>query len=133
LKGKVLKFFKRWVPLLLWIILIFGLSSIPDIHGGGIGLPSGTDKIVHFFEYAVLAYLLYRSAAYGRAEPGVFQGVAALMIGSGIALMDEYYQSFVPGRDASFFDFLSDVLGVITGNAVYYFTRAASARRFRKE
>lgn len=133
MKGKFVKTIKRWAPLVLWIVIIFGLSSVPDISGKGISFPAGTDKVVHFLEYAVLALLLYRGAAYGKTKPGISRGVISLFVAAGIALMDEYYQSFIPGRDASFLDLMADLLGIITGNAVYYFFRATSSRRYRRE
>lgn len=124
---------KRWAPLALWIAVIFGLSSIPGMPGKGFRLPQGSDKVVHFLEYAVLAYLLYRGLGYGRVEPGISHGVASLVLAAGIALSDEYYQSFIPGRDASFFDLSADLLGIITGNALYYFVKVTSGRRDRKK
>lgn len=124
---------KRWAPLIVWIALIFGLSSIPGIPGKGFRLPQGSDKVIHFFEYAVLAYLLCRGLSYGRADPGISHGVASLALAAGIALTDEYYQSFIPGRDASIFDLFADLLGIITGNALYYFVKVTSWRRYRNK
>jgi len=71
------------------------------------------DKLLHFVEYYILGYLLYRTvvlwkgAAIGRVAPW-----ATLGLGMIYGLSDEWHQAFVPGRDSSMYDVLSDTLGV---------------------
>jgi VanZ family protein len=126
------KILKRWFPFLFWIFLIFGLSSIPNISPEGIKLPSGSDKVIHYFEYSILALLFYRSLVYNRRSIGNLIAVVVVIAGSSVALMDEFYQSFIPGRDSSFFDLVADFSGVITGTVIYYFIRRHMKKR-RKE
>lgn len=118
-----MKILKCWFPLLFWVFLIFGLSSIPNISPGRIKLPSGSDKIIHYFEYSILALLFYRGLVYDRWNVGGLVAVVVVMAGAGVALMDEFYQSFVPGRDCSLLDLVADFSGVISGTVIYYFFR----------
>ncbi len=123
---------KRWLPLVFWVIFIFGLSSIPVNRDVGITLPSGSDKVIHFFEYAILAMLLYRGFGYGREDSIGMRVTFSVMTAAGIALMDEYYQSFIPERDASFLDLAADYSGIVVGMAIYYFRRKAIIARSGK-
>ena len=95
-------------------------------------MPPGSDKVIHYFEYTVLALLFYRGLVYGRRSIGNLIAGVVVIAGSGIALMDEFYQSFIPGRDSSFFDLVADFSGVITGTVIYYFIRRHMIKR-RKE
>jgi VanZ family protein len=108
--------------LALWIAFIFVMSSIPDLPGEYRELPPHTDKVVHFIEYFVLAILLYRglrSDANGRMSSLL---TALVLIGVGVAGLDETYQGIVPGRDSSVADLASDVGGIAAG-AIVVFSR----------
>ncbi len=112
----------RWVPLALWITFIFVMSSIPDIPGDYRNLPPHSDKVVHFIEYFILAILLYRGLGSDESVRINVMLVALVLIGVGIAGLDELYQSIVPRRDSSIYDFASDI-GGITAGALVVFSR----------
>lgn len=82
---------------------IFYLSSRP---GEAVGLPAPWDKLAHFLAYALLGFLL----GLGLDRGGQAFGVAALY-----GLLDEFHQSFTPGREVSLLDFLADALGGALG------------------
>ena len=103
-----------WLPVVAWAVLIFGLSSIPDLGTGLGGWDLALRKIAHAAEYAVLGALLYR--ALGRELPAVAIGVA-------YAVTDEVHQAFVPGRQGAVLDVVVDAVGVLVG--VYVLGRAA--------
>lgn len=111
----------RWLPLAAWVVLIFGLSSIPGLSTEDIDLPGWFDKVVHAVEYTVLALLIYRGFGYGRSRPGGITVLIAVATGAGLAALDELYQSTVPGRYPSAIDFAADAVGVLAGTllAVY--------------
>jgi len=67
------------------------------------------DKLIHAVAYAMMA-LLFWQAWRGRL-PGLWLAVFAVVFCSLFGVTDEWHQSFVPGRDASFFDWLADTLG----------------------
>ncbi|MFQ6000683.1 MAG: VanZ family protein [Anaerolineae bacterium] len=99
----------RWLPVLLWMGLIFFLSSQPHLPGYPHPLIDFLlKKMAHLFEYAVLAILLHRGV-------GDDDGWRALLIGGLYALSDEFHQGFVPGRNAELLDLAFDILGIVLG------------------
>jgi VanZ family protein len=106
---------KQWLPFILWVTVIFAVSSIPRLSGQKFGMPSWSDKVAHFLEYAILAFLFYRGEGGGRARPGIPAWLVVIAAGIAIGCVDEVHQRFVPGRDASPFDLAADAAGVVTG------------------
>ncbi|MCK4549995.1 MAG: VanZ family protein, partial [Candidatus Krumholzibacteria bacterium] len=106
---------RRWLPLIVWIVMIFALSSIPGFSSDDVNLPTGFDKIVHFIEYAIFAMLYYRGLSYGGVR--IRWSIVIIVITSGIAVaaLDEMYQSYIPRRDSSFYDLVMDSAGVVAG------------------
>jgi VanZ family protein len=97
-----------WLPVGAYLVLIFGLSSIP--HLAPPGDIANSDKIAHFSEYAILGLLLFRAlSAGGRSRTRA--GWMAVLIGSVIAVLDELYQGTV-GRDRSAGDWAADTAGL---------------------
>jgi len=111
------------LPLFLYMLLIFGLSSIsryPEILPRVFNL----DKFIHTAEYYILGYLLMRMLV--TSPRSVFTGVPAVFaiaFGTLYAISDEWHQSFVPGRYASVYDVLFDMLGVVIAAVTYRFVR----------
>ncbi len=94
-------------PAILWMAVIFGLSSRRSLPTGGIDAVS---ILGHFTVYAVLASLL----SWGMRREGVPLRralVLALALSTLYGITDEVHQSFVPGRDPDPFDLLLDALG----------------------
>ena len=110
-----------WGPAALWAAVLFLLSELP---GSGVGLPGGTDKLVHAGLYLILGLAL----AWGKAKTG-FAGPAILLliIGAGYGALDEWHQSFVPGRDVSFGDWMANSVGVMLGLLLF----SSFSSRFR--
>jgi VanZ family protein len=112
----------RWPAVVLWMALLFALSSIPS----EVVQPSGAiplDKVAHFCFYGVLGALL--AGAIGRRRVGWGAVIAlAVAIGALYGVSDEFHQRFVPGRDASVDDWIADVLGTLTGAIVAVTLRA---------
>ena len=48
---------KQWLPFIVWVMLIFAVSSIPRLSGDEFGLLRWSDKIAHFLEYLVSNHL----------------------------------------------------------------------------
>lgn len=112
----------RWVPLALWIAFIFVMSSIPDLPGEYRDFPPHTDKVMHFIEYFVLAILLYRGIRNDETGRISVELAALVLIGVGVAGLDELYQSIVPGRDSSVADLASDMGGVVAGALIMFYS-----------
>lgn len=94
--------------------LIYFLSSRPDFHSG---LQPTWDfvlrKIAHMIEYAILTGLLARSFIMSAVTPNSSM-IFAILAAALYAVTDEYHQTFVPGRNGSFVDWLIDVVGIST-------------------
>ncbi len=110
-----------WIPLLLWISLIYGLSSqtsVPFIDRIPVDTLREYGHIVgHFTEYAVLAvtaYIALGSSALFR-ESRMLRLTAAFVMVVFVAAGDEFLQAFIPGRDASKKDLAVDIFGTTTG------------------
>ncbi|MFO0944389.1 MAG: VanZ family protein [Planctomycetota bacterium] len=94
--------------------VLYWLSSKPSLGDEPLNIllrlmnaTPGGDKIAHAIAYAVLAFLLTR----GFGHRG--WGIAITVL---YGLLDEYHQSFVPGRDAGLADWLADSLGAVVGS-----------------
>ena len=102
----------QWLPVLAYVGLIFTLSAQPRLVA-----PldfQNSDKLIHLCEYGVLGLLLAR--AIRRSWPWRSIAAAALstlVIGLAIAGCDEWFQSTVPGRDSSVFDWYADGFGLV--------------------
>jgi VanZ family protein len=102
----------------LWAALIFGLSSLPGSRVPSFDLP-GLDKVVHFFLYATLGFLVAR--ALGRALTGPTPGLSFRLVALAAALAvvygasDEFHQLFVAGRSAELADLCADAIGGLCG------------------
>ncbi len=110
---------KFWLPVLVYAVLIFVLSSLPEPPLAGPEIPS-LDKILHTIEYAVLGFLLARGLRNSRLRfsPVGFIILAALL-GTLYGVSDEFHQHFVPNRLASSGDVLFDCVGSIIGSILY--------------
>jgi VanZ family protein len=136
------RFFKYWLPVILWMTLIFGASTslgraentarvfrpillwlnprmseqtFERIHGV-------IRKTAHFVEYCLLALLLWRLVHFDPAL-AAFRSrefLAALLAAAVYASTDEFHQLFVPGRSASVRDVLLDSCGAGIGLAALW-------------
>lgn len=108
---------KPWLQAFLYYGLLTGLSSIPRLHLPQAGeLP--LDKACHLLAYSGLGFLLARTGS---------PWWLAVLIASGLGGLDEFYQSFVPGRSSDWHDWLADTSGAALGAAVWVLVRR---RRF---
>lgn len=101
------------------MLLIFGVSSIP-----GSDLPTipiqNIDKIAHLAEYAVLGFLLIRAVSVSFSNISIAKTVfSAIIIASLFAVLDEWHQAYVPGRECDIFDLAADFIGACIGVALY--------------
>jgi len=107
------RWLRDFVPLVLWMGLIFVLSSqsvLIDIDN-----QAGEKmfyKSAHFFAYAVLMWLMWRALSPGRRA-----GWPVLLAALGLTVLygvsDEIHQLFVPGRHGRLADVLFDSAGAL--------------------
>jgi VanZ family protein len=99
---------KRWLPVYIWLVIIFTLSSIPNFHPP-YSVFRKFDKIFHFGEYLILGFLLRRGFA--TRSRGVF--LFSILTGISIAFLDEIHQYLIPGRVTEIGDFLMNCAGIL--------------------
>ncbi len=122
------------VPL-LYMAALFGLSSVPGVIPEDAPVPyqifnwvpPAVQNLLHIPVYAGLAFLWrWALAALLRPVPAT---VAAFLITVAYGVLDEWHQSFVPGRFASLTDVLFNTIGACLGLLVFWWlNRPASGR-----
>ena len=109
--SQVARFFKYHLPVIVYAAMILVVSSIPNLKTPLVRMPGG-DKAVHILEYAVLALLTFRSVRHWRAGMRLWQtAVSAMVLVTLFPAIDEFLQSFIPGRSPEVYDFIADICG----------------------
>ncbi len=112
-----------------WMAVLFHLSSLPPdfqvpfVSTNPVFLNyQVTPKIFHFFNFGVLSVLylcgMEKKVARSNAKLSVF--LLSLLLTVFYAVIDEYHQSFVPGRHPLITDVLIDMAGAITFLCIVY-------------
>lgn len=100
---------RAWTVSVLWMVVIFGFSSLPSS-----AVPRGGGYWAHFAVYTVLGGLLFLAFTFETDEPG--RAVAlSVLVASLYGVTDEFHQAFVPGRLPEAADWGMDTLGALTG------------------
>jgi len=105
-----------WLPIILWMGLIYFLSSFHKLQASPVGWQDFIfRKTAHFTEYAILNILCYRAL-----KNTTKLNLAKILFWSFLitflyALSDEYHQTFVSGRTGRFFDIGIDSMGNLFG------------------
>ncbi len=97
-----------WIATLGYMGMIFLESSWPSVPGV-LPIPQ-FDKVLHFGAFFVLA-VLWMESLFKLGVRGKRAFWIAFIVASLYGLSDEFHQSFVPGRDVEFFDWVADTLG----------------------
>lgn len=120
-----------YVPLFLWIAVIFFLSSpsgsaantslivgpllhffFPDISDVRVEFVHAiVRKSAHFTEYAILALLAIRAFTASTGILYKLRWVLPLVLVAAVAALDEFNQSFEPSRTSSAWDSVLDLTG----------------------
>ncbi len=103
-------FVKFYLPALVWMAVIFTLSSMPGSTFQPMEFPDA-HLVAHSLLFGVLYYFTYRALKhqdYSRLLSG-FSPIFALIFVVLYGASDEYHQSFTPGRSEEMKDFLIDV------------------------
>lgn len=101
------------LPAIIYATAIILMSSIPRLSAPEFKFLF-FDKLAHFVEYAVFAFLTFRS--FSHISHKVTRGWAFLLSAlflSLFALLDELHQYFVPGRYSDVYDLIGDILGAL--------------------
>lgn len=97
-------FLNNWLPVFLWALFIFSMSSIQQVKVSEFHTwDFAFKKLAHVTEYAILYALLFR-ATKGKA-------ITSYLLTIVYAATDELHQSFVPGRTGTPLDLGFDASG----------------------
>jgi VanZ family protein len=103
----------RWLPVVLWMGVIFTLSAIPSLASPFEPLQDFIlRKFAHIAEYVILTALLF-SALRRQVACNTQALLIAAVMSVLYAFSDEWHQTFVPGREGSLRDVGIDAAGVI--------------------
>lgn len=94
---------------IVWMATIYFISSQPGLHSD-LGI-RGLDKIIHAGAYGLLAGLWLITLPLGANGYPRRHIILAIGIASLYGIVDEWHQSFVPGRVADIWDLAADVAG----------------------
>src|SRR5271155_5231090 len=99
------------VPFLHWLFPHFSQETLLLMH-------HLIRKSGHFTEYFIFSLLLLRGMRAGEKHTRLGSALAAIGAAAVYAGLDEFHQSFVPGRTAAFADVLLDTAGGIAAQVV---------------
>ncbi len=118
------------LPVILYAGLIIAASTIPNLKTPEIRFLA-LDKLVHFIEYSLFAWITFRSFSnIGKRIPLNLAYLLTVLFVSVFAMADEYLQSFVPGRVMDVRDLVTDIGGAVLV-ATYFWLRARRAESAR--
>jgi VanZ family protein len=105
----------QWLrPLALAVTLVFASGNNPaPIPGAFVGF----DKLAHSCIFGLLATLLLRVDAVWRRTG--WRGWLAILAVSAFGAIDEWHQSFTPGRSVEFADWVADTTGPALAVTLY--------------
>lgn len=110
---RILRWCARWRLALglVAVVTVFSLSSLPNTHPPRF---HGLDKAQHLLEYFALGlvFLNVASRGFSRLRPGALVGAWGVLLL--VALLDETYQRWIPGRSFDWYDMLASATGGLT-------------------
>jgi VanZ family protein len=94
----------------------------------------GRDKVLHMFEFGLLAFLLYRAFRFQTkltrlaARPIFYATILTILYGP----LDEFHQLLTPGRSFDPFDMIADMFGALAFVGIYRVVTVARRRFGRR-
>jgi VanZ family protein len=109
----------RFLFPIIWLGLIVIASLTPADKIPDFQLFLHADKVIHFFMYCGFSFLLIPALTLKRNFKMSYLFSFLFSVTFGIIM--EYFQNlFILGRTAEFFDFVANIIGSITGIAIYH-------------
>ena len=130
MKSVYQKILFYWLPLAVWLFVIFLFSSLPGIKTG---FPHLIDLILrksaHVVIYLVLSWLILRALRSGRKKKLTKKQLLLAFIFCFLyAVSDEWHQTFVPFREGVWTDVGFDSVGAFLGLKLFSY----NLKRFKK-
>lgn len=103
---------KLWIwPILLALTIYFASGGNPVAGPNIVNL----DKLIHFSVFGLIATVVVRC----RKPVTWAWALSAFLIVSGYGILDEFRQSFTPGRSVDSLDWIADTLGALVAILLY--------------
>ena len=113
------KWVTLWLPPIIWMVVIFGGSSIGNIpRVGDRTLDAVVHRAAHLIEFAILGALVMRAISANRPVTKR-EIIITLIIVVLYCASDEFHQRFTPGRSSELASVLFDALGGLIGVGVW--------------
>jgi len=112
LQNKKMKFLRTIYPTLIWFCLIWILSSLPSQHIPSVNI-AFFDKLEHIGVYVVLSCLLGYWLSFKDWKLTIVILIYLFLLL--LAGLDEYHQTYIPGREVSLYDFMANSAGILIG------------------
>jgi VanZ family protein len=104
------EFVRYWLPVIAYAALMFSISSLP-IRLRRVPFRH-YDKVFHFFEYGIYAWLWYRALKGATSLSSWARiAIATVLICTVFGVMDELYQVYTPYRTTDIYDLAADAFG----------------------
>lgn len=112
-----------WMPVLVWEMMIHTLSAVPGRSWPAMPSESAhfwAHRAAHFAEYFLLGLLLMRAwwRQFGPQSIRTVLLLSLVIFLSGV--LDEWHQTFVPGREGKFLDAFFDLVCGTWGLYLFY-------------
>lgn len=106
---------RSWGPAAIWVAITFIVSHQPVVV-----IPFGApDYVAHVINYGVLGVLLIWALAGGEWASMTAPVIAsAVLLAVLLGILDEFHQSFIPGREATVRDVVADAVGAAAAAVV---------------
>jgi hypothetical protein len=121
------KFLGLWLPVLLWMGVIFigsSIGSFPQV--GGLATDAIVHRTAHLIEFAILGWWVLR--AVGDGQPLTQRAfITTLIIVTLYGASDEVHQRFTPGRSSELSAVVFDAVGGLIGAWLYRGWRSKKA------
>jgi len=101
-----------WILLIIYSVVIFIFSSRPEV--GVEQYFYGQDKVMHFVIYGIHTFFCLLTLCDRMLSLKSIQYFLALILSVSYGIFNEIYQYFIPEREFSFGDILTNSLGIIT-------------------
>ncbi len=106
-----------WITIFICLV-IFYVSGITFPVSTETGVPGISTIVYHMSIFFFFAIFLFLSFPEGKKNRKVFALLA--LIAAAYAVLDEFHQSFVPGRVTAVGDFLIDCIGIAFAALIYF-------------
>jgi len=116
---------KRWLAITLTILIaieIFWFSSLTETTIISTGKPvASINAIVYHFSVFFLLTFFLLSSIKTKSKIKIKSLLITAIISILYAILDEFHQIFVPGRDGSIRDFMTDTIGIFFAVLIYFY------------